>query len=268
MEGIRGFLSEKGVNEGEMRLLEGKVAIVTGGAGGLGRAYCLKMAEEGARIVVLDIIDKQAQQTVEEIQRKGGSAIAFVGDITSPEDTKRMAEETVKQFSRIDILVNNAAMASGITRKPFFEIPVDEWDKLMAVNLKGTFLCCRAVFPQMKTQGKGKIINISSVAAFTGGGNFIHYVTSKGGILSFTRGLAAEVGRYGICVNSIAPGVLDTESSRSTIGDIATAAVNLTPLGRLGQPNDLVGAVIFLSSDNSDYITGQTLTVDGGRYMR
>jgi len=138
----------------------------------------------------------------------------------------------------------------------------------MAVNLKGTFLCCRAVFPQMKTQGKGKIINISSVAAFTGGGNFIHYVTSKGGILSFTRGLAAEVGRYGICVNSIAPGVINTESSRSTIGDIAKAAVNLTPLGRLGQPNDLVGAVIFLSSDNSDYITGQTLTVDGGRYMR
>jgi 3-oxoacyl-[acyl-carrier protein] reductase len=249
-----------------MGLLEGKVAIVTGGATGLGKAYCLGMAEAGAKVVVFDIAE-QAQQTAAEIKGKGGSAMAFIGDVASVEDTRRMAEDTVKQFHRIDILVNNAAMASGLTRKPFVELPIEEWDRLMAVNLKGTFLCCRAVFPQMKAQGKGKIINVSSVSAYTGGGSFIHYVTSKGGVLSFTRGLAAEVGRYGICVNSIAPGVINTESTTSTIADIAKAMTNLTPLGRLGEPDDLVGAVIFLSSDHSDYITGQTLRVDGGRYM-
>jgi 3-oxoacyl-[acyl-carrier protein] reductase len=250
-----------------MRRLENKVAIVTGGARGLGKAFCLAMAEQGAKLVVADILDKEAQQTATEIQAKGGSAIALKVDITSEENTLCMAEETLKQLGRIDILVNNAAMIYGITRKPFTEIPPAEWDKLMTVNLRGPFLCCRAVFPQMKKQGKGKIINLASETAFTGSKNLIHYVTSKGGIISFTRALAGEVGQYGICVNAVGPGFTDTESSRTVIDDITRYDVSLTPLRRLEQPKDLVGAVIFLASDESDFITGQTLVVDGGRYM-
>jgi 3-oxoacyl-[acyl-carrier protein] reductase len=249
-----------------MRSLEGKVAIVTGGARGIGKAFCLRMAEEGAEVVAVDILDEQAQQTAEEIRTKGGSAIPLRIDITSEEDTLRMAAETVKQFGRIDILVNNAAMVYGITRKPFMEIPVAEWDKLIAVNLRGPFLCCRAVFPQMEKQGKGKIINIASEAPFTGSKNYIHYVTSKGGIIGFTRALAAEVGQYGIRVNAIAPGLTDTEAAR-TLFDFAKYNVSRISLGRLGQPDDLVGAIIFLSSDDSDFITGQTLVIGGGRYM-
>jgi len=250
-----------------MGSLEGKVAIVTGGARGLGKAFCLRMAAEGAKVVVADILGEEAQQTAEEIRAKGGSAIPLRIDVTSEEDTQRMAAETVKQFGRIDILVNNAAMIYGITRKPFMEVPVAEWDKLMTVNLKGPFLCCRAVFPQMQKQGKGKIINIASQTAFTGSRNFIHYVTSKGGVIAFTRSLAGEIGEYGIRVNSVAPGFTDTEAARTLTADITKYDVGPTPLGRLEQPGDLVGAVIFLASDDSDFITGQTLVVDGGRYM-
>ena len=249
-----------------MGTLEGKVAIVTGGARGLGKAFCSRMAEEGAKVVVADILDKEAQQTAEEIGTRGGSAISLGVDITSEGDTLRMAAETVKQFGRIDILVNNAAMVYGISRKPFIDIPVAEWEKLMTVNLKGPFLCCRAVFPQMKNQGKGKIINLSSETAFTGSANLLHYVTSKAGILGFTRALAAEIGQYGICVNAIAPGFTDTEAA-NTLLDLTKYDVSRTPLGRLEQPHDLVGAIIFLSSAASDFITGQALVVDGGRYM-
>ena len=250
-----------------MRRLEDKVAIVTGGASGLGKTFCLALAEHGAKLVVADIKDKEAQQTAREIQDKGGKAISIKVDVSSEEATLGMAQGTIKQFGRIDILVNNAAMVYGITRKPFTEIPPAEWDKLMAVNLKGVFLCCRAVFPQMKKQGKGKIINLTSETAFTGSNNLIHYVTSKGGIISFTRALAGEVGRYGIRVNAIGPGFTDSESSRSLIDDITSYDVSLTPLRRLEQPEDLVGTLVFLAGDESDFITGQTLVVDGGRYM-
>jgi 3-oxoacyl-[acyl-carrier protein] reductase len=250
-----------------MKRLEDRVAIVTGGASGLGRFFCSAMAEEGAKIVIADILEKEARQAADEIQAKKGSAMALKVDVTSEADTLSMAEEVVKKFGRIDILVNNAAMVYGMTRKPFTEIPPGEWDKLMTVNLKGPFLCSRAVFPQMKKQGKGKIINLTSETAFTGSRHLIHYVTSKGGIISFTRALAAELGQYGICVNAVAPGFTESESSRSVIDDIAKYDVSLTPLRRLEQPQDLVGAVVFLASGESDFITGQTLVVDGGRYM-
>jgi len=250
-----------------MKRLEDKVAIVTGGASGLGKTFCLALAQEGARLVVADIKEKEAEQTASEIQAKGGKAISIKTDVTSEAATLAMAKEAVKRFGKIDILVNNAAMVFGITRKPFTEIPPDEWDKLMTVNLKGAFLCSRAVFPQMKKQGKGKIINLTSETAFTGSRHMVHYVTSKGGIISFTKALAVEVGQYGIRVNAIGPGFTDSESSRSLIDDIANYDVRFTPLGRLEVPEDLAGALIFLASDESDFITGQTIVVDGGRYM-
>jgi 3-oxoacyl-[acyl-carrier protein] reductase len=250
-----------------MKRLEDRVAIVTGGARGLGRAFCSALADEGAKVVIADILEKEARQAADEIKAKNGSAMALKVDVTSEADTLSMAEAVVKKFGRIDILVNNAAIVYGMTRKPFTEIPLGEWDKLMTVNLKGPFLCSRAVFPQMKKQGRGKIINLTSETAFTGSKHLIHYVTSKGGIVSFTRALAAELGQYGICVNAVAPGFTESESSRSVIDDINKYDVSLTPLRRLEQPQDLVGAIIFLASSESDFITGQTLVVDGGRYM-
>jgi len=250
-----------------MKRLQDKVAIVTGGGRGLGKVFCLAMADEGAKIVSVDILEKESLETAQEIKDKGGSALSLKVDVTAEKETLRMAEETVKAFGRIDVLVNNAAVYFGVGRRPFHEILPEEWDKLMAVNLKGPFLCSRAVFPHMKKQKKGKIINLSSETAFTGSKGFIHYVTSKGGIISFTRSLAAELGPHGICVNSIAPGFTDTEASRTVTDDISKYNVSLTPLGRLQQPQDLIGAVIFLASDESDFITGQALVIDGGRHM-
>lgn len=255
------------VKGAKMGRLDGKVALVTGGGRGLGKVFCLAMADEGADIAVVDILDKEAQQTAQDIKAKGRSAISLKVDVTSEEETLRMAEETAKQLGRIDILVNNAAIYFGIGRRLFVEISTEEWNKLIAVNLRGPFLCSKAVFPQMKKQNKGKIINLSSETAFTGSHGFIHYVTSKGGIISFTRALAAELGPYNICVNSIAPGFTDTEASRSLTSDITKYNVAPTPLGRLQQPEDLIGAMIFLASDESDFITGQALVVDGGRHM-
>jgi 3-oxoacyl-[acyl-carrier protein] reductase len=253
--------------EEEMGRLENRVAVVTGGARGLGKLFSLTMAEEGAKVVIADILKREAQETTKEIEERGGSALSLKVDVTSEEETRMMAEETIAKFGRLDILINNAAMFYGLGRRPFWEIPVSEWDQLMSVNLKGPFLCTKAVVSQMKKQNKGKIINLSSETAFTGSKGFLHYVTSKGGIISFTRSLAAELGPYGICVNSIAPGLTKTEAAGTISGNFKKYDVSLTPLGRLEQPQDLVGAVIFFASDESDFVTGQALVIDGGRYM-
>ena len=247
-----------------MGRLENKVAIVTGGGRGLGKAYCLRMAEEGAKIVVADILDREAEETVSEIKAKGGTAIAIKADVTSEASTQRMAEETVKKFGRIDILVNNAGYYYGMARKMFYEVSSEEWDRAMLVNAKGVWLCCKAVFPQMKKQGKGKIINVSTEAVFAPTKGFIHFTASKAAVIGITRVLAGELGQYGICVNVIVPGVVDTEATR-TYMTIEKFDVSSVPLGRVELPEDVVGSVIFFASDDSDFVSGQTLLIDGAR---
>jgi 3-oxoacyl-[acyl-carrier protein] reductase len=244
--------------------LSGKVAIVTGAARGLGRAFCLGLAREGARIMAVDI--DNLEETVKMIRSLGGEAEMIQADVVVEGDTKAMAQETLKNFGRLDILLNNAAIYAGLKRKPFFEIDLKEWDLVMNVNVKGAFLATRAVFPFMKEQGSGKIVNLASEVFFTGSTGFVHYVASKGGIIGLTRALAVELGPYNICINCIAPGFTDTEASRG-IADVSKYDVSKTPLKRLGKPEDLVGAALFLASPESDFITGQTLLIDGGRAM-
>ena len=252
-----------------MGSLEDKVAIVTGASRGLGRVFCLRLAEEGAKIVAATRKNIAGlEETVKEVEAMGGIAIALQVDVTKEEDTLRMARETVEKFGRIDILVNSAAFYYGISRKPFYELDPKEWDRVMEVNVKGPWLCTRAVFPYMKEQGEGSIINLSSEVFFTGSRNFVHYVASKGGVIGLTRSLAVELGPYGIRINAVAPGFTDTEASRLLVPDMEKKYdTSSTPLRRLEKPEDLAGAVAFLASDDSAFITGQTILVDGGRAM-
>ena len=247
--------------------LKGRVAIVTGGAKGLGRAFALKLAEEGARVMVVTRKDMaNLEKTVQQIKDLGGEAALFQADVARETDMLNMAEATNKAFGKIDILINNAAIYDGIKRKPFHEIDPDEWDLVMTVNVKGAFLAARAVFPYMKAQGYGKIVNLSSEVFYTGSNGFAHYVASKGGIIGLTRALAVELGPHNICINCVAPGFTDTEASRG-LADVTKYDTSKTPLRRLERPEDLTGAALFLASPESDFITGQTILVDGGRAM-
>jgi 3-oxoacyl-[acyl-carrier protein] reductase len=247
-----------------MGMLDNKVAIVTGGANGLGKAYCLRMAQEGAKVVVADIAEKEAQAVVSEIKATGGTAIALKTDVTSEAATQKMAEETIKAFGCIDALVNNAGFYHGMSRKPFNEIPLAEWDKMLDVSVKGTWLCTRAVFPQMKKQNKGKIINIASEACFAPTKGLIHYTAAKSAVIGLSRVLAGELGQYNICVNVVAPGVIDTPATRSYV-NMEKMDTSSVPMGRFGQPEDIVGAIVFFASDASDFISGQTLLINGAR---
>jgi NAD(P)-dependent dehydrogenase (short-subunit alcohol dehydrogenase family) len=243
--------------------LKDRIVIITGGAQGIGRAYGLGVAAEGARVVVADVADPKP--TVKEIEARGGQALGVVCDVSREEDTQRLATETLARFGRIDVLVNNAAVYGTLKRRPFMEIPVEEWDRVMAVNLKGLFLCARAVFPAMKAQGKGKIINIASSTFFKGVPHYIHYTTSKGGVVGFTRSLARELGEFGIRVNAISPGfTLSGENEKNISEERKQENVRMRMLKRAEVPEDIVGTLIFLASDDSDFVTGQTILVDSG----
>ncbi|MFC2057057.1 SDR family NAD(P)-dependent oxidoreductase [Chloroflexota bacterium] len=250
--------------------LKNKVAIITGGAYGIGRSFCLGMAGEGAKIVVADIDLEAAKTTVAEIEVKGTDAIALKTDVSSPEDTHEMAKKAAAHFGTIDILVNNAAIFARVkvSAVPFYDIDLNEWDRVMEVNLKGPFLCSRAVFSYMKAQGRGKIINISSSTFFTGTPRFAHYVASKGGVIGLSRSLASAMGEYNINVNCIAPGRTFSEdpTDQDALQRLQHSA-STRIMKRIEYPEDLVGTAIFLASADSDFITGQTIIVDGGITM-
>jgi len=247
-----------------MGRLDGRVAIVTGGAKGLGKAFCFALAKEGAKVVMAAhrLDTDEAKQAAKDIEAQGGMTVEV--DVTDEASTKAMAEKAFKKFGRIDILINNAAFYYGVGRNPFHEVSPEDWDRALDVGAKGAWLCAKAVFPYMKEQKKGKIINLSSDTAFAPTKGMINYITSKAAVVGITRVLAGELGQYNICVNAIAPGYTDTPASW-TIGNVAKFNTSDTPLGRVGKPEDMVGAAVFFASDESDFISGQTLIIDGGR---
>lgn len=247
--------------------LDGRVAVITGGAHGIGKSYALGFAACGATVAVLDLDGSGAEKVASEISTRGGHALSATVDISNPERVDAAIAKVIDAFGKIDVLINNAAMFSVVpmSRAAFDELSIAEWDKMMEVNLKGTWLMCRAVAPSMKSNGYGKIINVSSGSVFTGTTAQIHYVTSKAAILGFTRTLARELGPHGVRVNTLAPGGTLSEDNPTpdAIAMREKGAANRI-LGRIQMPEDLVGTAIFLASGESDFITGQAIVVDGG----
>ncbi|MFQ5535343.1 MAG: SDR family NAD(P)-dependent oxidoreductase [Sphingomonadales bacterium] len=248
-----------------MSRLDGRVAIVTGAAQGIGAALAKGLAAEGARVAIADILD--AGDAVAVIEAAGGEALGIKTDVSDPASVGAMVSETVARFGKIDILVNNAAMFASVSPKPFTAISVDEWDKMMAVNVRGPFLCCQAVAPEMRKRQYGRIINISSGTVFKGAPMLLHYVSSKGAVLAMTRSLSRELGDDNIGVNSIAPGFTESEgilANEDFSAPMKQMQVAQRAFKRPQTPEDLVGTCVFLASADSDFITGQTILVDGG----
>ncbi|MBG7609473.1 MAG: glucose 1-dehydrogenase [Anaerolineae bacterium] len=246
-------------------LLKDKVIIITGGGQGIGRVFAHRMVKEGAKVVIAEINAESARSVVKELKSLDGDAIAIQTDVSNPESAEAMAQETVDKFGRIDVLVNNAAIYYGLQMKPFEEIGLDEWRQLMAVNVDGLFYCSRAVVPSMREQGSGRIINLTSGAFHLPVPGISHYITSKGAVIGFTRALACELGQDGINVNAIAPGFTMSEASKVLAGpELAASIASRQCIKRSELPEDLVGALVFLASDDSAFFTGQTMTVDGG----
>ena len=245
--------------------LQGKVAVITGSGQGLGRAYALRFAQEGAHIVVADIQEDNAYSVVQEVHHLGGEAVAVEVDVSDAGRVDSMIDQTVEQFGQVDVLINNASIFSTIKMKPFEEITLEEWNQLMAVNLTGSFLCCQAVSPHMRERKQGRIINISSGVVLMGRPWYAHYVASKSGIIGLTRALAKELGGDNITINAITPGPTETEVPRETVSpEQAKAMVEAQAIHRRETPEDLVGVAVFLASDDSGFITGQVINVDGG----
>jgi 3-oxoacyl-[acyl-carrier protein] reductase len=254
-----------------MGMIEGlkeKVIIVTGGGHGIGKAYCFGFGRSGSRVVVADIDRPAAEQVTAQITKETGSEVlATHVDVADEKSTKDMVAAALERFARIDVLINNAAIFATVpmNRGRIETITSDEWDKLMAVNLKGLFFCCRAVLPTMRAQKSGKIINIASGTVFNGSPGRIHYVTAKAGTIGFSRTLAREVGDDNIQVNVLAPGnTLSEENPTEEMIRFRQSSIGSRALQRVQVPQDVVGAMLFLASPLSDFITGQTINVDGG----
>jgi 3-oxoacyl-[acyl-carrier protein] reductase len=250
--------------------LDGKVAVITGAGRGIGKAFALKFAEEGAKLLLPDISVERAEETVEEVKAKGGEAVAMETDISDENDTKSIADKVMQQYGRVDILINNAAIWYGLEITPWDAWTVEEWDRILAVNLKGAWLCCKAIAPLMVRQSKGKIINISSGVAKAPPAQFwLPYSCSKGAVYTLTHALARALGPSGINVNAIAPGYTATEASFAQRDSEKAFEISMSEraIQRREEPADLVGAAVFLASADSDFITGQVIYVDGGSIM-
>ena len=249
--------------------VKGKIAIITGAARGLGREYALRLAQEGASVVAADISD--CTETVKLVEDAGGQALAVNVDVTDADSAVAMAEATVEKFGTINVLINNAALYGALHGGRFEQLDSDEWDRCMAVNVKGLWHCCKAVVSAMREAGGGSIINIASVAALAGLPYALHYTTSKGAVIGLTRGLARELGRNGIRVNTVAPNMVMTEGTSEFFADKADRAAEVIRNNQALQKNleveDLTGTIVYLAGNDSAYVTGQTISVDGGTVL-
>jgi NAD(P)-dependent dehydrogenase (short-subunit alcohol dehydrogenase family) len=247
-----------------MGRLDGKVAIVTGAAQGIGRALADGLAREGARIVVADL------RGAEDAAAAYPGGLGLTVDVASEEDVQRLVDETVGRLGGVDVLVNNAGLYASLAMRPFDQIPLEEWRQVMDVNVASMFLTCRAVVPVMRGQGGGKIVNISSGTPFRGVPFLLHYVTSKGAIVAFTRALAKELGKDGVHVNCVAPGFTMSEGVKQhpeVVEKLRDVSVAARTIQRDQEPEDVVGAVVYLCSAAADFVTGQTIVIDGGQYF-
>ncbi len=242
--------------------IEGKVAVVTGAARGLGRAIAQRLSEDGVLVAAWDLNVEGAQETAALIREQGRRAIACGGDASSPSDIAAALEQTRDELGRVSILVNNAALSPFCK---FEDLTEEAFDKLIAINLKGPFLCCKAMVPDMVEDGWGRVINISSSSAQTGAKSMAHYVASKGGVIGLTKALAQEYATAGVTFNNVPPNFVDTPGLRNAPVDVDAFAQS-TPMKRPGKPRNIAAAVAFLASEDADYITGHTLGVNGGRY--
>ena len=245
-----------------------RVVIVTGAARGLGREYARQFAARGASVAVTDVRD--CSKTLEAVESSGQPGLALHTDVTSAESTRAMVDAVIERFGRIDVLVNNAALYGSLTFRPFQELDETEWDRVMNVNVKGVWQCAKAALPVMESSG-GSIVNVSSLAAKYGMPNGLHYTASKAAVIGMTRGMARELGRHHIRVNSVAPNVVSTAATSEVFGDKLDKVIDVTRSQQAIRdplvPADIVGTVLFLASDLSRLITGQTIMVDGGTVL-
>ena len=245
--------------------LNGRVAIVTGAARGLGRAIALRLGRDGAVVSAWDLNGEGVEETAKLIREAGGQAIGLPCNSAKADEIARAVAHIHNELGKVAILVNNAALSPFLK---FEDLTEQIWDDLMAVNMKGPFLCCKAVIPDMVEGGWGRIINISSSSAQGGSSFHAHYAASKGGVIGFTKALALEYATRGITVNNVPPGFVNTEGLReSPIGDRIDNVSSVSPMGHPGRPENIAAAVAFLATDDADYITGHTLSVNGGRYL-
>ncbi|HSV82547.1 MAG TPA: SDR family oxidoreductase [Ramlibacter sp.] len=246
-------------------LLNGRTVIVTGAAAGIGQAFSLALSAQGANVVVADV--GPAEETMEALKAAGGKALYVKTDVSDEQSVRNMAQRSVDTFGAIDGLINNAAYFREVKLTDFDAIDPVQWDRIFAVNVKGVWQCCKAVLPAMREKGGGAIVNIASVVAIAGQPGYLQYVASKGAVLAMTKGLAKEVGKHGIRVNCIAPGFVLTDATKDRPVEWQQSFLKARALSREQRPDDLVGTAIYLVSDLSGFVSGQTIVVDGGHIM-